>query len=347
MIECIFTIDYEIYGNGEGSLKELVYDPAQQLKAIFDRIGAKFVVFVEAAEFEKIEAFCSDSGIEDVNRQIRELHEHGYEIGLHLHPQWCNARRQNGKWVLDYSEYNLCTLNPERIAEIVAGAIAYLRKVLGKPDFAPLSFRAGNWLLQPTQKVAEVLARNGIKIDSSVFRGGLQQQYGLDYRSAPAGSAWWRFLEDAATPDPAGLLLEVPIYTQPAPFWRMATRKRIGLQRKSSSGPRPISQRFYRWLDLMRWSQPLKFDFCRMTLKELIAITERALREAEKCGAGCRPMVAIGHSKDLVDFETIEAYLEYLRGRGIHISGFEDIYLECGGESKNQPSEFIVSSSQT
>ena len=32
MIECIFTIDYEIYGNGEGSLKELVFEPASVLK---------------------------------------------------------------------------------------------------------------------------------------------------------------------------------------------------------------------------------------------------------------------------------------------------------------------------
>lgn len=39
MLECIFTIDYEIYGNGEGSLKELVYEPAKHLKAIFDIPG--------------------------------------------------------------------------------------------------------------------------------------------------------------------------------------------------------------------------------------------------------------------------------------------------------------------
>ena len=37
MIQCIFTIDYEIYGNGTGSLKELVYDPAKKLAAIFQK----------------------------------------------------------------------------------------------------------------------------------------------------------------------------------------------------------------------------------------------------------------------------------------------------------------------
>ena len=31
MIECIFTVDYEIYGNGTGALIDLVYEPAKQL----------------------------------------------------------------------------------------------------------------------------------------------------------------------------------------------------------------------------------------------------------------------------------------------------------------------------
>ena len=36
MIECIFTLNYEIYGNGAGSLKELVHDPAERLREIFE-----------------------------------------------------------------------------------------------------------------------------------------------------------------------------------------------------------------------------------------------------------------------------------------------------------------------
>jgi hypothetical protein len=35
MIECIFTIDYEIYGNGEGSLVELLHEPAEKLRTLF------------------------------------------------------------------------------------------------------------------------------------------------------------------------------------------------------------------------------------------------------------------------------------------------------------------------
>ena len=39
MIECVFTLDYEVYGNGEGSLRELVLDPARQLTELFQCCG--------------------------------------------------------------------------------------------------------------------------------------------------------------------------------------------------------------------------------------------------------------------------------------------------------------------
>jgi len=169
MIECIFTLDYEIYGNGQGSLKELVYEPTQKLLGIFDKAKAKTVVFVEVAELEQIEAFRADSAINDVKYQIQELYRQGHEIALHLHPQWFNGLYHNGNWDLDYSEYNLCTLPRERIFQIVDRSIEYLRWILGATDFTPFSFRAGNWLFQPTGTVVKVLSNQGIKVESSVI----------------------------------------------------------------------------------------------------------------------------------------------------------------------------------
>ena len=49
MIECIFTIDYEIYGNGTGALRDLVYQPARQLSELFRKWNGHFVNFVEVA----------------------------------------------------------------------------------------------------------------------------------------------------------------------------------------------------------------------------------------------------------------------------------------------------------
>ena len=312
MIECIFTIDYEIYGNGEGSLKELVFEPAERLKTIFDKAGAKFVVFVEAAELEKIDTSRTDPAIDQVKDQIREFHQDGFEIALHLHPQWCNARYQNDKWNLDYTEYNLCTLSERRITEIVGGSIAYLRDVLGIPDFTPLSFRAGNWLFQPTAVAARVLAMHDVKIDSSVFKGGRQHKHNLDYRRAIKNGYYWMFGDDVTRPDSTGPLLEIPIYTRMVPFWKMATSKRIGLQRKSRSSARFSRHCFDRLFDFLRFRQPLKFDFCRMTLDELVSVVEQAIGEDHASPELFKPIVAIGHTKDLVDFAAVQTFLSYL-----------------------------------
>lgn len=332
MIEVTFTVDYEIYGNGSGSLQELIYEPALKLKEIFDRWNAPLVVFVEAAELEKIESERTDPAIDLVIDQIRNFHDEGYEIGLHLHPQWYNAEYKNGIWVLDYSEYNLCVLPEKRMAEIVDRSIEFLRRVLDDDGFIPLSFRAGNWLLQPTRIVSRVLAGSGIKIDSSVFKGGLQHKNNLDYRPSLKNGYYWKFSKDVNIEDSEGTLLEVPIYAEMVPIWKMATSKRVGLQHKgpvSGVTENNLKTRVVRMMDFLRFRYPLKYDFCRMTLSEAIGMVDRVIERDKKDPTSFRPIVAIGHTKDLVDFDTVDSLLAYLRKKQIPISTFEDVYPKC------------------
>ena len=329
MIECIFTIDYEIYGNGEGSLREHIYEPAERLMATFRKWNARFVSFVEVSELEMVEAKGTDDAIELVKRQIRDFHREGFEIGLHLHPQWYNARFENGRWFLDYSEYNLCTLSRKRIAQIVERSISYLRAILSKSDFTPLSFRAGNWLFQPPETVAAVLAEKGIKIDSSVFKGGVQHSHGLDYRRALSNGYYWRFQSDVCTPDPKGALIEIPTFSTMVPFWKMLTAKRVGLQRKSPSTLQSSHNRLNRILDYLRPWYPLKFDFCRMTIDEMISVMDGVIQEDQDNPTKYRPMVAIGHTKDLVDFDSVDYLLSYLKEKEIKVSTFYEVYTKC------------------
>ena len=329
MIECVFTIDYEIYGNGEGSLRELVYEPAEKLMKIFHQRDARFVSFVEVAEFEIIENEGSDPDIQSVKQQIQKMYQQGFEIGLHLHPQWYNAKYEDGRWLLDYSEYNLCVLPRERITEIVARAIAYLRNCIGKLDFTPLSFRAGNWLFQPTQSVAAVLFEQGIKVDSSVFKGGFQHKHSLDYRQSLKNGHYWKFSYNINIPDSKGTLLELPIYTQMMPFWKMLTAKRVSLQRKGASINRKKNSRFDRIRDFIRLKYPLKFDFCRMTLDELIIMMDNVIQEDQRNPSVYRPLVAIGHTKDLVDFGVVDSFLSYLREKKVPVSTFAQVFKKC------------------
>ena len=325
-------MDYEVYGSGDGGLRELVYEPAERLKEIFSEQKKRFVVFVEAAEFEMIEAAGTDHSIDLVKRQIRDFYSEGYEIGLHLHPQWYNARCENGRWQLDYDEYNMCILPQERIARIVDRAISYLRVVLGMPDFSPLAFRAGNWLFQPAQPAAAILANHGVKIDSSVFKGGVRHEYGLDYRQALRNGYYWKFSDDAVTPCANGIMTEIPIYTQMVPFWRMFNAKRVDMERKGSSG-QTRRQRMNRILDLLRFRHPLKLDFCRMTIREWTRMLDSVIREDGRDPSVLRPIVAIGHTKELSDLETVKSFLDYLEQKGISVTTFQDIYTKYAQKS--------------
>lgn len=329
MIECIFTIDYEIYGNGEGSLRELVLEPAEILKTTFQKRNARFVSFVEVAELEILEANGADPAVDLVKKQLQDFHREGFELGLHLHPQWYNARFENGKWLLDYSEYNLCTLPRKRIVQIIDRSIAYFRSVLGITDFTPLSFRAGNWLFQPTQNAATALSERGIRVDSSVFKGGLQHQHKLDYRRALENGFFWKFADHVDVFDVNGSMLELPIYTQMVPFWKMLTSKRIGMQRKGFTAEYNSMNKLHRIRDFLRFHYPLKFDFCRMTIDELTAMLDVIIREDRQQPESFKPIVAIGHTKDLVDFKIVDDFLSYLEKKSIVISTFEDVYPRC------------------
>lgn len=326
MVDCIFTIDYELYGNGTGALKDLVYEPAQRLSDLFARHSARFVNFVEAAEFEMIEARGTDRDIDLVKTQIREFHHNGFEIALHLHPQWFNAR-YDGRWFLDCSEYNLCTLPRPRIVEMVRRAIDYLRRVSADPSFTPISFRAGNWLFQPTRNAAEVLAEFGIKIDSSVFKGGVQRKHKLDYRPARKNGYYWRFDSDVNVPTPAGQWIEIPIHTEMVPSWRMLTAKRLSFGGNVVAGGGPSSgSRVQRLMDFARLRYPLKLDFCRMTLNELTSVTGRVIKKDRRTPSEYKPIVLIGHTKDLTDFATVDSYLSFLAANGVRVATFADIY---------------------
>jgi hypothetical protein len=346
MIDCIFTLDYEIYGNGAGALKDLVYEPTQKLRAIFQRWNARFVVFVEVIELERIEKYGADRAIDAVKHQVRELYQSGFELGLHLHPQWCNARYNHGRWILDLSEYNLCTLSLLRIGAVVEDALNYLRDVVDQPAFTPLSFRAGNWLFQPTRNAATVLAQKGIRIDSSVFKGGLQHNSTLDYRRTLKNGYYWSFSSDVSEPDPLGSWIEVPIYTQMVPFWKMPTSKRLGFGSGFVATSQSTTRKLNRLRDFMRFRYPLKLDFTRMTLNELTSMMSGVIQEDRTQPSQYRPVVAIGHTKDLRDPQTVDDFLSFLRENGIAISTFEAAYPKLLGETAQGASLSVMDASR-
>src|SRR5262249_18618901 len=89
---------------------------------------------------------------------------------------------------------------------------------------------------------------------------------------------------------------------------------------------RTLRDRMYRLADLLRFRQPLKFDFCRMNMAELCKTIERVQCAQDNNPSTPKHIVAIGHTKDLTDVSTVANFLRYLKEHGIGISVFEDFY---------------------
>lgn len=331
MIECVFTLDYEIYGDGTGNLFDHVYKPTEKLINIFSRWNTKFVVFVEIAELEMIYKARTDEGIEKVNNQIKLLYSEGYEIGLHLHPQWYNGRFVNGEWRLDSLEYNLCTQPKEKIYLTIKRAINYLAELINEQGYIPLSFRAGNWLFQPSQNLAEVLADSKIKIDSSLYKGGLINKYHIDYRPALKNSYYWWFTRDINIPEKGGRLLEIPIYSKMVKPLILLSRKGGGklIKDKKHNMKTILSRGFYICKDFCRKKVPMKFDFCKLTLSQMKNMIDEIIIEDNKSPDLFKPIVMIGHTKDNINYDDIDSFLSYLNQRGIPITTLSKALQKC------------------
>jgi hypothetical protein len=74
---------------------------------------------------------------------------------------------------------------------------------------------------------------------------------------------------------------------------------------------------------------PLKFDFCRMTLAEMTSLIEHVSVIDRSSPEPYRPLVAIGHTKDLVDLESVDAFLGFLKSRGIAVTTLAGAYSRC------------------
>lgn len=50
-IQIILTVDYEIFGNGQGDVKKLVIEPVDRLMQLGDRFGVSFTIFFDVEEY--------------------------------------------------------------------------------------------------------------------------------------------------------------------------------------------------------------------------------------------------------------------------------------------------------
>jgi hypothetical protein len=318
MLKSIFTLDYEIHGNGDGCPYALMVEPTARMLKQFDLYGAKLTILADIAEILKFREYARTHGQDDfhyveIADQLREAIRRGHDVQLHLHSSYFNARYEDGRWVQDWSEYNFAGLKPERLREVIRIGRNFLESLLRpvNPNYRCNVFRAANWSVSPSANVVRALVDEGFVIDTSVFKYGKRSGLvNFDYTNAFSSLIPWQArVENICESDPDGKLFEFPIYAEERRIGAFVTPQRIyracvsRLHRFSGSRPalpaQPQTQSARTgpgkggWL---RRKHSWKEDFNQCGGGQLIA----ALKRAEKEFSGCShdlPFVLIGHSK--------------------------------------------------
>jgi hypothetical protein len=320
MLKAVFTLDYEIHGNGEGCPYALMVEPTLRMLRQFDQYGAKLTIMADIAEILKFKEYAEKHGRDDYHyakivAQLRDAIRRGHDVQLHIHSSYFNARHEDGRWVQDWSEYDFAGLSLERMKTIVRRGKEFLESLLQPvdPNYKCIVFRAANWSVCPSKHVVQALVANGIKIDSSVFKYGRRENLvHFDYTAAHSTTLPWKANEDnICAEDPQGRLLEFPIYSENRWLGAFLTPQRIyrlwlsnlhklsrngkdkppalpataGFKSNGGAKHRTLTPR-YAW----------KADFNQCSGPQLVRALQRA--EADYSGSGVEvPFVLIGHSK--------------------------------------------------
>jgi hypothetical protein len=342
----VVSVDYEIFGNGEGDVRQHIVDPTERMARLCEKYGGPLTVFFEVEEylaFEKFrDALVKTLGYDPaalIRQQIISLAKRGHDIQLHLHPQWHRCDYRDGKWILDREKNTVDSLfeTQEETTHYIADRKAVIEKMLAESDSQQkvTAYRAGGFSAQPASKLLVALAKNGFVIDSSVVKGLVQNKgYGssLDYRKAPSAKEPWRVSRDVIEMDSAGPIWEVPIYARMRRRFQQFTVRRL---RAKFSKNIPKAQRHdmvqqlgvgknpVKILKFLAQPVPIKLDFHNQSPETLVSWIKSAPAAAK---GDLDVVVLIGHTKEHTDDQAFEKFLALAKADGgIKVSGFGEI----------------------
>lgn len=335
MMKILFTLDYEIFGNGDGCPNKLMVKPTRRLLDLFEPFGAKLTIMAEVAQMMKFRDFLDEKGRDDyyftaITDQLKQAIATRHDVQLHVHPSYLNAVYQDGKWKQDWSEYNLASLDYTRIFNIIQTGKGFLNDLLKpvNPDYECQYFRSANWSMSPSQNIVRALVENGFLIDTSVFKYGKRK--GLvtfDYSSAWHACLPWPVNEkDVNQIDSSGKLMEFPIYCEQRPLTDFISMNRLlctyvgkrhtvqNVQKGYFTDETAPSPGFVpKYKNMFKRQYPLKMDFNQCTGRQMIGGLENAWKACHETNHDV-PFVLIGHSKSYNTVNQIELtrFLKYI-----------------------------------
>src|SRR5216683_2072128 len=366
------THDWELRGDGSGDIEQIQFAPLRQLQNIYAKFGARTTFLPDVMQqlrFRQVESKhpelkeLADSWDEHVRTAFRQ----GHDIQLHLHPQWLNARYENGRWQMD-GDWSILKYDREVAYAMLAGTKKYLEDLLQPFDatYRCLAFRAGALAAAPSDHLFESLVELGIELDVSIGGGVFvnNQTLQLDYRNCEEPFLpFYPMMKDARkVSDQREPVVCVPlnhfygsrreVMRQNISLARQKLRKRTKQSESESAvkksdrspleSPRSAIGTGYEKL-ILPTLKPKHFvsDTGRLNYPLMREMLESIRQRALDSGLSQLPVVLTNHPKDIRDIAAIERFVgEVSRAEDIRFITLTDV------AQKLRSGEFQIRSAQ-
>lgn len=253
MNNLLLTLDYELFGDGSGDVFKHIVEPTNAILEVAERYGAKITAFFEVVEYWRLKqewesgnhmGYASNP-VEAMEKQVLDMIKRGHDVQLHLHPQWVDAKWEDGHWSVDLDNWRLSDFKTSTMTlhQLISKGKQTIEDIIQPyyPNYKCYAIRAGGYNAQPSEAIVEVMRESGLKVDSSVVPGAREQgALSLyDYSSAPAGVGQWHVADklEEASKEPTGII-ELPIVSFPImrllKYMSLTRIKSIFLNRKSA-----------------------------------------------------------------------------------------------------------------
>lgn len=331
----IFTTDYEIFGNGTGSVEYCMIRPTETMAQTLEKHNARMTVFFDVCEYWAFKAEYEKGVLKEnlaglIESQIQDLTLRGHDIQLHFHPQWLDYSFDGSKWNLNFDLWRIGDLKyedseyPERgLKELFKRGKETLENLLQpvRSDYRCHIFRAGAWSMQPESDVLRAMKENGFDIDSTVVPGlKFEDEYTkYDFSKAPTSLPHWKIQNALHQSSELGQITEVPIFSAPTSFLthlaflQIKKNKKIDFKPKGCTGTALATAGKSKWkklFELMATKRKM-FTFGDGTPEEEMKyMASRALKEVHRTGRDM-PVVAISHPKTFANESEFDAFLTW------------------------------------
>lgn len=240
----VLTLDYELYGNGSGDVFEHMIRPTNEILSIVDAYGIKLTIFFEVVEYWRLKEEWNrgnrmgydENPIAAIEEQLKRAYRNGHDIQLHLHPQWVDARYQDGNWVVNLEDWRLGGYDKEGEYSLKNLLIKGKKTIedLIRPiddEYRCVALRAGGYNIQPSQELVKAMKEVGLCIDSSIYPGGRELGFlsNYDYSAITNDLAYWQVGGELEQVGNNGVY-ELPIFALPI----LRFRKFLSLDRIKS-----------------------------------------------------------------------------------------------------------------